>query len=443
MGGVYVGRLRGVLGFEQLVAIKRPHAHLMDSPSVKRSLMAEARLASLIRHANVVGVRDVEATDDSILLVMDYVEGASLLELVASAEDEDRSEMIRAGLRIVLDVCAGLQAVHDLTDPQGAALGLVHRDVSPHNMLVGLDGVGRIADFGIAKSLNGGDASTREGTIKGKVAYMAPEYVQGHVDQRCDVFSIGVVLWELLAGRRLFAAEGDAQTLHRVLTEPVPVVSTVAPDLGTALDDVVARALERQPDARFARAADLMNALEAAIAGSRFVATHRDVARFVQSKVGEALAERRDRVNACLQGVSVTAASDDADGTGGTQSLTLPKPTQTASRRLPSIAAAVGAVGLLALLALLAAGRAIGPSARQPAVTPSPSTSAVTAPEPSPPPESPIVSPAVATTTSAPIAAPAASASAKEQARPAPRRALPKPVTPPPASADGAFHNPY
>jgi len=266
MGAVYVGRLRGELGFEQLVAVKRPHAHLFESRDVKRSLMAEARVASRIRHANVVGVRDVEATDDSVLLVMDYVEGASLFELMARPVDGDRTEIVRAGLRILLDVCAGLQAVHDLTDSSGESLALVHRDVSPHNMLVGVDGVGRLTDFGIAKSLNANDPSTREGTIKGKLAYMAPEYLQGTVDQRSDLFSMGIVLWELLVGRRLFAGGSEGETVHRVLMEPVPLVSVAAPDLGSAFDDVVSRALDRRLESRIESAAELQRALETAVA---------------------------------------------------------------------------------------------------------------------------------------------------------------------------------
>lgn len=442
MGGVYVGRLRSVLGFEQLVAIKRPHPHLMESPDVKRSLLAEAHMASQIRHANVVGVRDVEVTEDSILLVMDYVEGASLVELIAAAEESDRSELVRAGLRVVLDVCAGLQAVHELSDAQGQRLGLVHRDVSPHNVLVGLDGVARLSDFGIAKMLNGSDPQTREGIVKGKVGYMAPEYLQGHIDQRCDVFSLGVVLWELLVGQRLFAAESDAQTLHRVLSHPVPLVSEAAPALGTAFDGVVARALERDVPARFGRAIDLMNALEAAMVEASLVATHQDVARFVRSNVGEALAQRRERVNACLQGAAVTEPGDGADSSAHTQSLSIsnrPAPAPR-SRRWRAFIAAAGAISFLGAVI------AIRGSASPPTASPEPPSRDNAAPVamPSAVPAPTTTAAPARTTTAAPMSP--APAHPPTQAGPLtrpPRRRTPPMLPTPPAPADTGFRNPY
>lgn len=339
MGAVYVGRLRGAMGFEQLVAIKRPHAHLLEKSEVKRNLMAEARVASRIRHANVVGVRDVDGTDDALLLVMDYVEGASLIELIGSG---DRQERIRAGLRIVLDACAGLQAAHDLVGDDGQPLGIVHRDISPHNILVGLDGVGRLADFGIAKSLYGSEPSTVEGTIKGKLAYMAPECFNGGVGQPSDIFSMGVVLWELLTGSRLFAGKSEAETLKRVLSDEIPLVSSVTPDVGSSFDDVVARALERDPKARFACATDLLTSLESAIARADLGASRQDVARFVHAQVEEKLQERRARVNASMHAADATT-NEGIAVSAPTQTLTIDD-TKRPSRRV-----AIGAAGILAL----------------------------------------------------------------------------------------------
>ncbi|WP_394841808.1 serine/threonine protein kinase [Pendulispora brunnea] len=310
MATVYVGRLRGALGFEQLVAIKRPHAHLMQQPDLRRSLLAEAHLASRIRHANAVGVRDVEIEDDSILLVMDYVEGASFYELLRSARGSNPMMTIRAGLRVIRDLCAGLQAVHDLTDDEDRPLGAVHRDVSPQNVLVGLDGVARLADFGIAKCLYAHDISTREGTLKGKFSYMAPEYMSGDgFDQRADIFAVGVMLWELLAQRRLFDGDAQVDIVRKVLYEPIPPVSALAPELGYAFDAVVARALARNPAERFARASDLGAALDAVLADSSFGASHEEVGRFVRAQVGERLAERKQRIKEGLRSSSSSAAS--------------------------------------------------------------------------------------------------------------------------------------
>lgn len=451
-GTVYVGRLRGLLGFEQLVAIKRPHAHLLESPAIERRLLAEAKIASRFRHANVLGVRDVEAVDGEILLVMDYIEGASLAELLAVEAPAEDSETVRVGLRVVRDVCAGLQAVHDLEDEDGRPLHLVHRDVSPHNVLVGLDGVARLIDFGIAKSLDRNDQSTAEGTIKGKVAYMAPEYVQGVVAQSNDVFSLGVVLWELSTGRRLFAADNEVATLHRLLNEPVPLVSEVAPSVGGALDAVVARALERSPEARFSCAADLLAALEAAIAAApALAATHADVARFVQDRAGPALAERRRRVVACLREPERDSITDTVvvppPPEPPAAAATPPAASPRETRPRPRVAAALVA-GVAVLSAIVAlAWAAKRPTASAPAPENAPAASIVAA---SPPDGAIAASPESASEPSAkPAPEPASEPVAPRDApRSAPRKAVRPRTTAPtkpraPADSDRPFHNPY
>jgi serine/threonine protein kinase len=321
MATVFVGRLRGAMGFEQLVAIKRPHAHLLEAPDLKRSLLAEAKVASRIRHANVVAVRDIEGEGEAVVLVMDYVEGASLHELLYRARNADRHTTISAGLQVVQDLCAGLQAVHDLTDDEDRPLGLVHRDVSPQNVLVGLDGVSRLADFGIAKSLHAVDTSTREGTVKGKFSYMAPEYLQGvGLDHRADIFAVGVVLWEILTNQRLFDGAGHVDIIRQVLSAPIKTISEQVPELGTMFDDVVMRALARDPAERFEHASDLGDALAAAVRGTPYDSTQQDVARFVREQVGERLAERRRRVKECMGG---GASSSSVAGTAGQQTESL------------------------------------------------------------------------------------------------------------------------
>jgi eukaryotic-like serine/threonine-protein kinase len=298
MATVYVGRLSGPARFWRLVAIKRAHAHLLEDASFTKMLIAEARLASKIHHPNVVAVQDVEELDGELLLVMDYVEGASLAALATQAEEAGDTLSTRAVVRMILDACAGLHAAHELVDEDGRPLCLVHRDVSPHNVVVGVDGVTRLADFGIAKvSQTGSGGGTATGALKGKVAYMAPEYVEtGHIDARGDVFALGIVAWEALARRRLFRGSNDIETLRLVTGGEIPAPSSVAPWVDRALDPVILRALERAPDSRFATAQAFGEALEEAARKHDLIAAAPEVGRIVRALVGPALDQRRSLI---------------------------------------------------------------------------------------------------------------------------------------------------
>lgn len=293
MATVFLGQVRGAAGFRRYVAIKRAHAHLLENPTFKQMLIDEARLASRIHHPNVISVLDVEERRGELLLVMDYVEGAALSDLLAKAQEADRKVPARIALRVALDACAGLHAAHELADDQGKPLGLVHRDISPHNILVGLDGAARIADFGIAKQAEGG-VSTTTGSLKGKIGYMAPEYVEhGVLDARSDVFALGVVVWEALANKKLFRGSNEVDTLKRIVAAEVPPLSMVAPWVGARLDDVLAAALARVPAERFATARAFGTALESAARKDDLIASAAEVAAFVQEMVGPSLEKRR------------------------------------------------------------------------------------------------------------------------------------------------------
>lgn len=301
MATVWVGQVRGALGFRQLVAIKKPHPHLLDDPSFRAELVAEARLASMIHHANVVDVRDVEVDGQSISLVMDYIEGASLGDLLVAASRKGQRLPPRVAVRITLDACAGLQAAHDLVDERGRPVGLVHRDISPQNILVGTDGIARVADFGVAKFARKNMQSTSEGSLKGKLAYMAPEYLRGEsIDRRFDVFAMGVVLWEALTGKRCLRGENEADTLQRVLHHDPGPPSQIVPELGTALDAVLAGALAKERDSRFQNAAAMAAALEASALGAGLLGGHSEVASTLKELVGAAIEERRTLVRAKL-----------------------------------------------------------------------------------------------------------------------------------------------
>src|SRR5579872_1808297 len=245
MATVFLARLGGAGGFQRLYAIKRLHQHLANNVEFVEMFLDEARLAARIHHPNVVPILEIGTSANGYYLVMEYIEGdtASHLFYCASADGKDVSP--RIATRIALDALAGLHAAHELAGDDGTPLQLVHRDVSPHNLMVGVDGVSRITDFGIAHAASR-LSTTRSGQLKGKVAYMAPEQARSEtVDRRADVFSMGICLWEMLARRRLFKTDDDGETLTRLLYEPIPTLASAAPQLPAALDAVCMKALAR------------------------------------------------------------------------------------------------------------------------------------------------------------------------------------------------------
>ncbi len=207
MGAVYLARLGGAGGFQRLYAIKLLHEHLAKNEDFVSMFLDEARLAARIHHPNVVPIVEIGTTDARYYLVMEYIEGDTAWHLFNRGAKQNKPVSVRIALRIALDALMGLQAAHDLHDDEGHPLELVHRDVSPHNLMVGLDGVTRITDFGIARAATR-LAVTQSGQLKGKLAYMAPEQARSEtVDRRADVFALGICLCEMLAQKRLFKAE--------------------------------------------------------------------------------------------------------------------------------------------------------------------------------------------------------------------------------------------
>jgi eukaryotic-like serine/threonine-protein kinase len=291
MATVYLGRHRGAAGFSRAVAVKRAHPHVLEDPTFHRLLVQEARLASKIHHPNAVGVLDVEDLGRELLLVMDYVHGVSLARI-----GSERATRIPApiAVRIGLDVAFGLHAAHTATDDDGTPLRLVHRDVTPQNVLVGLDGVARLTDFGIARSIESGDQLTSPGAIRGKLGYFAPEYLlASQVDRRGDVFALGVVLWEALTGQRLFRGAGELATFKLILGRRAPRVSSLVPNIGPLLDGVLAHALEKDPARRYDSAEELAVELERAARAADLLATPSDVGAFVRARYGVELEGRR------------------------------------------------------------------------------------------------------------------------------------------------------
>ena len=280
MGTVYLARLEGVAGFQRLFAIKLLHQHLADEERFVSMLLDEARLAARLHHPNAVGIVDVSDSNLGYYLVMEYVDGFTLDRLLRKLED-DPERRTRLGLRVLLDAANGLDAAHQLTDDDGNPLGIVHRDVSPQNVLVGTDGVGRITDFGVARAAARITAS-RPGMIKGKPCYMAPEQARGddELDARADVFALGIILWEVLTGKMLFrsASGGAAVALMQVATMEIKPPSSLVENLPPALDDVCMKALTRDLDQRYQSAREMAKALEDAARSTGWLADSHVVA---------------------------------------------------------------------------------------------------------------------------------------------------------------------
>ncbi|MBL8608750.1 MAG: serine/threonine protein kinase, partial [Myxococcales bacterium] len=288
MATVHLGRQLGAGGFARTVAIKRLHARHAKDPAVVGRFLDEARGVARGRHPNVVQTLDVVATDKELFLVMDYVHGESLLALMRLSEKARAPVPVAIAKAIIVAVLAGLHAAHEATSETGEPLGVVHRDVSPHNVLVGADGVPRVLDFGIAKAQERVH-STQEGDIKGKLSYMTVEQIQGRpVDRRTDVFAAAIVLWELLTGKRLFDGENQAATMHAAMFREIAPPSRLRADVDAGLDAIVMRGLERDPARRFATAAEMAQALER----TGGVASASEIAAWVRSLAGGLLAQR-------------------------------------------------------------------------------------------------------------------------------------------------------
>lgn len=288
---VHLGKPSGD-GRRGVVAIKRLHPHLAADPAFLAMMLDEARLLSRVRHPNVVATLDVVLQGGELYIVMEYVHGVTLGALLAKAHGKRARVPPGVACAIARDALLGLHAAHEATGPAGEPLGMVHRDVSPQNLLIAEDGVLKVVDFGIAKA-EGRVQQTEDGSIKGKLGYMPPEQLFGDaIDRRADVYAMGVVLWETLVGQRLFAGENDAPALVKSLVAHVDPPSDRVPGIDEALDDVALKALAHDRDLRFQTARAMADALAEAHAPAKAA----EVGAWVRSLVGEALDERGARL---------------------------------------------------------------------------------------------------------------------------------------------------
>ncbi|HSO32000.1 MAG TPA: serine/threonine-protein kinase [Labilithrix sp.] len=478
MATVHLGRLLGPVGFGRTVAVKRLHAHFLKDEEFVTMFMDEARIVARIRHPNVVPMADVVQSDKGLFLVMEYVHGESLSRLMRTARKNEEPIPPRIVAAVMCGVLLGLHAAHDTKGTDGTLLGVVHRDVSPQNIIVGSDGAARVLDFGIAKAA-GRAQVTREGQIKGKLAYMAPEQIRGQVDRRTDVFAAAVVLWEMLAGRRLHGDSKDVDIVTRVVKGDFAPPSQYVPALGPEVDAVVMRALASDPKLRYATARDFALELERTVG----IASPSQVSEWVERLAKEVLEARASLVSAMELAANDLIAIDtqpppppSEPGAPGDIPVHLDEPggppfevpsssavfahTQTPSHlravARPPRRSSAGWMVVATSVLLALAGIALGAYAlvhrarRSPpaiAVTPpAPPSAAATTPASASAEEPPPVTAAAPKAT--PSARPSASASAAVSARPrpvapAPPERKPKPSCDPPYTVDEVGHRHY
>ena len=318
MATVHLGRLMGPVGFSRTVAIKRLHAQFASDPEFVSMFLDEARLAARIRHPNVVPTLDVVATGGELFLVMEYVPGESIARLSRALREKQQIIPLRILSAVMAGVLHGLHAAHEAKDERGHALGIVHRDMSPQNVLVGTDGVARVLDFGVAKAA-GRMQTTREGQIKGKLSYMPPEQLRGgSVNRQSDIYAAGVMLWELVTGQRLFGGdnegaivakvlEGNVEAPSRVLMRSISKTATLTDAMVRGIEDLdatILRALAMDPGSRFTTAREMAIEIERKLPP----ATGSEVADWVEHIAKEVLSSRAAMVAEIESSASLAAA---------------------------------------------------------------------------------------------------------------------------------------
>jgi serine/threonine protein kinase len=262
MAEIYLARQTGIQGFEKLVIVKRIRPELAADPAIVQMFLDEARIAATLHHPNIVQVFDIGEEAGSFFFAMEFLHGEDVSHISRATLARGERIPLDHVVNIVLGVCAGLHYAHEKTGSDGRPLAIVHRDVSPQNVIVTHEGGVKLLDFGVAKAARR-SAATRYGTLKGKIRYMSPEQARSlPLDRRSDVFAVGILLWELSTGRRLFSGESDFEILKQIVEVDAPPPSCVVDSYPRALEAIVLRALERDPAARFPTAQDLQLALE-------------------------------------------------------------------------------------------------------------------------------------------------------------------------------------
>jgi serine/threonine protein kinase len=300
MAEVFRGEAVSVQGFKKQVAIKRVLPHLAQNKSFIRMFIDEARLGARLNHANIVTVFDIGAADGTYFIVMEFVDGANLKTILEMLKKLGRRPGVKEMLYIAMDVCRGLSYAHELRDDDGTRFNIVHRDISPPNILITKGGEVKVTDFGLAKATTQLE-KTDPGVVKGKFSYLSPEAAMGQaVDARADVFAVGIVIWEALAGRRLFLGESDYETVKRVQQAQIPSLTTFNQDVDAELDALVMKAMARDRDQRFLSARELGDAIAEYLFRHQMKVTSYDVGNLVQAVVAARGKERERKADTSI-----------------------------------------------------------------------------------------------------------------------------------------------
>jgi len=301
MGEIFLARLEGAAGFEKLFVVKRILPHLADDPRFRTMLIDEARIASIMTHANICHVYELGETDGQLYIVMEYLEGITLLPLLRKLSKEAGALDLGFIGAVIQQVSDGLHYAHELKDRGGGDLGIVHRDVTPSNLFLTDSGVVKLLDFGIAK-VKDASVQTQSGMVKGKYAYMSPEQLRGAaVDRRADVFALGVVVYEMLALRRLFQRKTDYLTFRAVMEQPIIDVRHYRPDCPDPLALALMRALDRDPANRFDTARQFGSAMLDAITAIKRAWTQGEISDFVAANFAQDIEQRSAQIASAVR----------------------------------------------------------------------------------------------------------------------------------------------
>jgi len=300
MAMVWAARLKGTRGFQKIVAVKTMLPKLSEDEQFEQMFLDEASLASEIHHPHVVEILDLGENQGVLYLVMEWIDGVPLNLLMKAARPEG-GVPISVAVRIAMQACAGLHAAHELRNGEGKLVGLVHRDVSPQNIMVTYDGVAKVVDFGVSKATALGGGATVAGQIKGKVAYMAPEQIKGNsIDRRVDVFALGIVLYALTTGKHPFRRESEAATMYNICApQPVMPPRKVNPNYPIEVERILIKALAKEPEKRYQSANELLRDLDQLPSTLR-ASTDDEVAQFVKKLFSAKREERQAALASAL-----------------------------------------------------------------------------------------------------------------------------------------------
>lgn len=302
MAEVFRGVAESMEGFKKSVAIKRILPNLTKNQKFVSMFLDEARLSLFLQHANIVQVFDISKTpDNAYFLVMEFVDGCNLKGLIDRQRQKNKRLEIAHSIYLMIECCKALHYAHSLEHPEtNEPLGIVHRDISPPNILMSKNGEVKLVDFGLAKA-NSQIESTDPGVVKGKFSYLSPEAASGiDVDARADVFAVGIILWELFTGRRLFYGDTDYQTVEQVRQARIPSLQALNTEIEPELEQIVRKALAKDPDDRYTHAADLGDALSQYLFSRRMKVTARDIAQLVRDTQMELMRKRSAEPKASL-----------------------------------------------------------------------------------------------------------------------------------------------